>query len=39
MNDKVVANNAASAGKAPVKGTSTFEASLIESVEIDLGDF
>ncbi|KAH9474656.1 RNA polymerase-associated protein [Psilocybe cubensis] len=31
--------NAATAGKAPVKGTSSFEASLIDSVEIDLGDF
>lgn len=31
--------NAASAGKAPVKETSSFEASLIDSVEIDLGDF
>ncbi|KAF4613299.1 hypothetical protein D9613_011058 [Agrocybe pediades] len=39
VNDKAVAANAASAGKAPVKGTSAFEASLIDSVEIDLGDF
>ncbi|KDR77150.1 hypothetical protein GALMADRAFT_246379 [Galerina marginata CBS 339.88] len=39
VNEKVATLNAAIAGKAPVKSTSSFEASLIENIEIDLGDF
>ncbi|KAF8909629.1 hypothetical protein CPB84DRAFT_1765028 [Gymnopilus junonius] len=39
VNEAVANANAASAGKAPVKTASQFEASVIDSIEVDLGDF